>query len=233
MVTIKIEKEFMEWIIGLINSIIKEFKAVGLLSEDTKFLRHKFKNRKRKSHSIKLVRDVETDYIIFNIDVKLLKDSLLLMRKIIHKLMPSFVGIKSFLNIFSNKDNEINNEFVLFKDIWKDRYIYCVFDYVPKDENKYKVFFKDTQFIAKTIDRDEWEVVHIKYGQPKDNKKRNLIENDIKRTIANNVQRWINDITPPVGETFDTFEQAKYRLLNGSDEPDITIPQDEFKEEKK
>lgn len=229
MVTIKIEKEFMEWIIALINSIIKEFKSAGILNEDTKYLRNKFKNRKRKSHIIKIVKDVDNTYILFSFEVKMLKDTLLLGRKFIHRLIPTIVGIKSFFNIFNNKDNELIEERKVLEDLWKDRYVFYIFDLPEKDDK----FFKGTQFIAKTIDRDEWEIVYIKYGQPKDNKKRNRIENDIKRTTANIVQMWINDHMTPAGECFESFEQAKYRLMNGDDENDITIPQDEFKEEKK
>jgi len=229
MLTLKIQKEFMEWIVALLNAIIKELKTVGILSEDYKYFKHRFKNRKRKSHSIKVIRDVETDFIIIQLEMKLVKDSLLLMRKIIHRVIPVLVGIKSFFDIFNNKDNEIVKDMEVLKELWKDRYVYYIFN-LPEDKDK---FFKGTQFIAKTIDRDEWEVVYIKYGVPKDNKKRAKIENDMKRTTASIVQQWIVDHMTPAGESFESFEQAKYRLMNGDDDSEITIPQDEFKEEKK
>ena len=106
--------------------------------------------------------------------------------------------------------------------------MYCVFKF-PEEKDK---FFKGTEFIAKTIDRDEWEIVFIKYGASKDGKKRVKIENDMKRTTANDIQQWIVDHMIPAGETFESFEQAKYRLLNGNDDSEITIPQNEFKEDK-
>ena len=228
MVTIKIEKEFMNWIIDLINIIMKELRTAGIISKDTKYLKQRFKNRKRKSHTIKLIRDLETNYIIFQFDVKMLKDSLLLLKKGIIHLIPTMVGIKTFLNLCNNTNNDISEDYQMFKDIWKDRYIYCIFT-IPEDKDE---FFNGTKIIAKTIDRDEWEVVFIKYGEPKNGKKYSKIDKDLKRTVATNVQNWVSDNCLPSGESFESLEQAKYRLMNGDDDSEITIPQNEFKEEK-
>ena len=112
---IKIKKEDLEWFINLSNSVLKELKVAGLISENVKYFRTKFKNRKRESHSIKLIKDMEEMYYIIHLDFIMLKDALLFIRKVIHILIPTCKAVQSVFNIFNNKDNDIAKEYEIIK----------------------------------------------------------------------------------------------------------------------
>lgn len=220
---IKIDKKYLEWIIDILNEIIQQFKNAGIIPDNVNYLKQRLTYQKRRSYIIKIVRDAETEYVKLHINFIMVKDFLTIIKNNLDILISILVGVKSFLNIFNNKDNRIVKDMRVFGDIWKDKPFYCIFNY-PNDDNK---FFNGTKFIASTFDRNEWEVVYVECGTPKDNKKRSKIENDIKRSLANELQVYVNKKMMPGGEAFETLEQAKYRLMNS--DPGITIPQDEFR----